>query len=76
MTVNKNKLREYCLARSGRFNASNSKPQHGGLKQAHKHTWAKTTKLNTEKKSTSDSLSLEDPKLPKLWFEHSLLVKP
>lgn len=25
--------------------------------------------------STSDSLSLKDPRLPKLWFEHSLLVK-
>lgn len=25
--------------------------------------------------TTSDSLSLRDPRLPKLWFEHSLLVK-
>lgn len=25
---------------------------------------------------TSDSLSLDDPRLPKLWLEHSLLIKP
>lgn len=25
---------------------------------------------------TSDSLSLDDPRLPKLWLEHSLLVNP